>query len=112
MGLVSYARSGTVLVGTVLMVSGFVGACGGSDGAGIGAVDAGGSAIDSGSPTPVQTATKAAATVGNSGGKVATTDGVGVEIPAGALPNNVQVTVDASPTASPCGAPCDRSCVG
>jgi hypothetical protein len=94
-------RSGSVLVGSVLMVSGLVGACGGSDGAGIGAVDAGGTSLDSGTPPPVQTATKAAATVGNSGGKVTTTDGVGVEIPAGALPNNVQVTVDASPTATP-----------
>ena len=59
-------------------------------------------AADSGTPTaPVVTATQATATVGASGGNVTTTGGTGVEIPAGALPNNVQVSVVSTPTAAP-----------
>ena len=95
-------RSGVVLVSSVLVVGGLSGACSSSDdGTGTGGVDANKGVPGSGTSTPVQTPTKAARTVGNTGGNVTTTGGVGVEIPAGALPNDVQVTVDASPAAPP-----------
>ncbi|MFO0735065.1 MAG: hypothetical protein U0270_04265 [Labilithrix sp.] len=94
-------RTGAVLVGLVLVTGGLVQACGGSDGEAPEGPGGSASTLDSGTPPPVQTATKAAATVGNGGGKVTTTSGVGVEIPAGALPNDVQVSVNASPTSTP-----------
>jgi hypothetical protein len=53
------------------------------------------------SPTPTSTETQASATVGSEGGEVTTTEGTGVEIPSGALPNNVNVSVVEAPAQPP-----------
>lgn len=98
-------RPSAILVGSVLVVGGLLGAvqgCGGEEGDAPGLLDGGASStLDSRAPGPVQTDANALATVGRAGGKVTTSRGVGVEIPAGALPNEVQVSVEASPTSTP-----------
>jgi hypothetical protein len=66
---------------------GAVAACSGSSGEPIAHPETGGTQA----PKPVQS------TVGNSGGKVTNTEGSGVEIPSGALPNDVDVSVKAAP---------------
>src|SRR4051812_18673690 len=84
----SVAGALLLITGTV-SVSGVLGACSSDDTGNPSPIDAGSGAFkDVGSaPGPVQTETEAAATIGNPGGNVLTTRGVGVEIPPGALPN-------------------------
>src|SRR4051812_25994663 len=60
-------------------------------------------------PSKPATAAPVTATVGSQGGKVANSDGTGVEIPSGALPGDVQVSVTPAPEAP---APADTDPVG
>ncbi len=94
-------------LGVLLFVGAGI-ACGGSDGNLFGETTSpppGGTAstppAPPPSPTPTSTESSATATVGSEGGQVTTTQGTGVEIPAGALPDGVDVSIVEAPAQAP-----------
>lgn len=92
---VSLSCAALTMIGTAIV------ACGGGDTPAIGSEDAPAAATVSYPPTPLVVA----ATVGSLGGTLINSDGTGVEIPAGALANDVTVSVTPTPDApAPTGA--------
>ncbi|MBX3228302.1 MAG: hypothetical protein KIT84_06600 [Labilithrix sp.] len=99
----SLLRRSVFVIAAALTVAEAVVACSSDDPAASSA-DAGPVTPDTGvvsPPGPVKTPTEGAASVGPAGGDVMTGKGTGVEIPSGALSNNVQITVKESPGAPP-----------
>ena len=86
----------------MFLIGGLIGACGSNGTVSPGATETEAAPqIDAAPPAPVQSDTNASQLVTSSGAIVATTTGVAVEIPTGALGNNVLVSIAASPASTP-----------
>ena len=97
-------RSRSVVLGVAFVFLGALAqACGDDDNSNgaAGTPDGGTAVFEASAPGPTSTATQATGVIGVTGGKVETTTGTGVEIPAGALTGNVNITVAESPSTTP-----------